>query len=255
MEGIDNMTKMVHQRVFLTLAAFAVMSVEAEARQGFNYQQGSVPIIHHFPHPLNATMAIPDPVGSYNIRLNAFRQQKDNEATYDFSGHLSYGMFDWGGIHLRSLGVKTTPLTEMIAMVGLWRNGRRTQGVSLLGIVGLPTGKKEGNGHHGLTYLAGLTGRIAKEGIITNDMILHYDFSAKHTITETGTVVKLMANLFATLDARGTFGSDQPDIALLTSLKFQLFAATFLALGYHTPVTNTRTFSHQVFVQVEVGSH
>jgi hypothetical protein len=67
--------------------------------------------------------------------------------------------------------------------------------------------------------------------------------------------VKLSGDLFATLDAKGTFGSDKPEVALLASLKFQLFAATFLALGYHTPVTNARTFSHQVFVQIEVGSH
>lgn len=63
-------------------------------------------------------MAIPDPVGSYNIRLNGFRQVHDSELSYDVGGHLSYGMFEWGGIHLRSLGVRTTPLTEVIGMVG-----------------------------------------------------------------------------------------------------------------------------------------
>lgn len=249
------MTKMVHRRVFLTLTVFAVMWVEVKARQDFDSRRESIPTIHHFPHPLNATMAIPDPVGSYNIRLNAFREQKDNEATYDFSGHLSYGMFDWGGIHLRSLGVKTTPLTEMIAMVGLWRNQRKTQGISLLGIVGIPTGKNEEGAHHGLSYLAGFTTRLASENAITNDIILHYDFTAKHYITETGSVVRVMENLFATLDLRGSFGNDRPDISALTSFTFQIAPMLFLAFGYHTPVTNARTFSHQVFVQIEVGSH
>ncbi len=219
--------------------------------------QGSEEAHRHsqFPHPLNATMAIPDPVGSYNIRLNGFRQVHNNEVSYDVSGHLSYGMFEWGGIHLRSLGVKTTPLTEVIGMVGLWRNERKTQGISLLGIVGIPTGKKEEGAHHGLSYLAGFTTRLASENVITNDIILHYDFTAKHYITETGSVVRLMENLFATLDLRGSFGSDLPDISALTSLKIQIAPALFLALGYHTPATNAQTFAHQVFVQLEIASH
>lgn len=211
--------------------------------------------IHHFPHPLNATMGMPDPVGSYNIRLNGFRQAKDGDGEYDVSGHLSYGMFEWGGIHLRSLGVRTTPVTEIIGMVGLWRNEERAQGISLLGIVGLPTGKKDGKAHHGLSYLAGFTGRIAVPGAITNDIIVHYDFTAKHYIAETGSVLKLWPNLFATLDARGTFGNVRPDISLLSSMKFQVSSGIFLAVGYHTPVTNAKSFTHQIFAQLEIGSH
>lgn len=208
-----------------------------------------------FPHPLNATMGIPDPVGSYNIRLNVFRQQTDSGSEYDLSGHLGYGMFEWGGIHLRSLGVKTTPLTEVIGMVGLWRNQRKTQGISLLGIVGIPTGSKEGEAHHGLAYLAGFTARLATENVMTNDIILHYDFTAKHYIAETGSVVRVMENLFATLDLRGAFGNDRPDISALTSFKFQIAPLLFLAVGYYTPATNARTFAHQIFVQFEMGSH
>jgi hypothetical protein len=208
-----------------------------------------------FPHPLNATMGIPDPVGSYNVRVNSFRQVHNEEVSYDLGGHLSYGMFDWGGLHLRSLGVKTTPFTELIGMAGLWRNESRTQGVSLLGIVGVPTAKKDGKEHHGLAYLAGVAGRLAKEGLVTNDIILHYDFSAQHFIAETGSVMRLMPGLFATLDARGTFGSNSPDISLLSALKMQVTEIAYLALGYHTPVTNARSFAHQVFVQLEIGSH
>lgn len=221
------------------------------------FAQGSEEAHRHsqFPHPLNATMAIPDPVGSYNIRLNGFRQVHNSEVSYDVSGHLSYGMFEWGGLHLRSLGVKTTSLTELIGMVGLWRNERRTQGISFLGIVGIPTGKKEDGAHHGLSYLAGLTGRIASEGVFTNDIILHYDFTAGHYIAETGSVMKLFEELYATLDLRASFGSDRSDISALTSMKFRFAPLAFLALGYHTPVTNEQTFAHQIFVQLEVGSH
>lgn len=229
-------------------------SAEKWLRQDVGEHKLVAPNIHHFPHSLNATMAIPDPVGSYNIRLNGFRQVKDGEGTYDVSGHMSYGMFDWGGIHLRSLGVRTTPFTEIIGMVGLWRDDARTKGVSLLGIVGIPTGKEEGGKQHGLAYLAGVTGRIGIEGVMANDAILHYDFSAKHFIGETGSVLRLAHNLFGTLDARGVFGNSRPDVSLLTSLKFQLWPLTFLALGYRTPVSNFKAIEQQVLVQVEVGS-
>lgn len=246
---------MKHSLLSAVSLVFALASTRAQAKPESNDEGTEVVTLHHFPHPLNATMAIPDPVRSYNIRLNVFRQLKDGDSTYDVSGHLSYGMFDWGGIHLRSLGVRTTPFTELIGMVGVWRNDPRTQGISLLGIIGVPTGKKDGQAHHGLSYLAGFTGRIAAQDIVTNDVILHYDFTEKHFIAESGSVLKLWPNLFATLDARGTFGNSQPDISLLSSMKFQLFPATFLALGYHTPVTGAKTFTHQIFAQLEIGSH
>ncbi len=246
-------TKSLSTAALLVLLA---LSPALAQLNGAGSSQGSgAVVIHHFPHPLNATMAVPDPVGGYNIRLSGFRQVKDSDGTYDVSGHLSYGMFEWGGIHLRSLGVRTTPFTEIIGMIGLWKNEERSRGISLLGIVGVPTGKKDGEAHHGLSYLAGLTGRIAAQGMITNDIILHYDFTAKHYIAETGSVLRLWPNLFVTLDARGTFGSVRPDISLLSSMKFQVSPAIFLALGYHTPVTTARSFTHQVFLQLEIGSH
>ena len=246
---------MKYSALITVLLLFALPLTSAQVKLVSNDQSGEAISIHHFPHPLNATMGIPDPVGSYNIRLNAFRQVKDGDGTYDVSGHLSYGMFEWGGIHLRSLGVSTTPFTELIGMVGLWRNDRRTQGISLLGILGVPTGKKDGEAHHGLSYLAGVAGRIATQNIVTNDVILHYDLSARHFIAETGSVLKLWPNLFATLDARGTFGNLRPDIFLLSSMKFQLLTAAFFALGYHTPVTKGKAFTHQIFAQIEIGSH
>lgn len=210
---------------------------------------------HLFPHPVNSTMGIPDPIGSFNIRLNALRQQTTDGVEYDLSGHLGYGLFEWGGIHLRSLGVKTTPFTEVIGMVGLWRNKERTQGISLLGIVGIPTGAKKEGQHHGLAYLFGLTGRIAKEDLLTNDIILHYDFSAAHFIAETGTVVKLFPILFTTLDLRGTFGGSRPDITILPSVKWKVIDSGFIAFGFHAPLTKSTLFKNQVIVQIELGSH
>lgn len=208
-----------------------------------------------FPHPVNATMAISDPVGSYNIRLNVFRQQNDGTSELDVSGHLSYGMFEWGGIHLRSLGVKTTPFTEVIGMAGLWRNEELTQGISLLGIVGIPTGAKKQGQHHGLAYLFGFTGRIAKENLLTNDIILHYDFSAAHFIAETGTVVKLSHAAFTTLDLRSTFGESRPDITILPSVKWKVIDSGFIAFGFHAPLTKSTAFKNQIIVQIELGSH
>lgn len=209
-----------------------------------------------FPHPLNATMAIPDPVGSYNIRLNGFRQVHNNDVSYDVSGHFSYGMFEWGGLHLRSLGVKTNPLTELIGMVGLWRNERRTQGISFIGIVGIPTGKKKADKHHGLSYLAGFSGRVTVDDFINNDIILHYDFTAKHYIAESGTVVRLSPNVFGVLDTKTTLGNNvQPEVLLLPSVKFRILSGGFIGVGYNVPVTTYSTFEKQFFIQLEIGSH
>ncbi len=209
------------------------------------------------PHPLNATMGIPDPVGSINARVNMFRQQNpDGNSENDISGHFSYGLSDLGGLHIRSLGIRTTPLTELIGMVGLWRDASKHQGISFIGILGIPTGKKNENEHHGLSYLAGLSGRITVSDFMNNDFILHYDFTTKHYIAESGTVVRLSPNIFGLLDIRMTIGNDvQPEVLFMPSVKVRIFSGGFIGFGYNTPITRFSTFEKQLFVQFEVGSH
>lgn len=211
---------------------------------------------HLFPHPINSTMGIPDPVGSYNVRLNTFHQQIGQTDEIDISGHISYGMFDWGGVHLRSLGVRTTPFTEIIGMVGFWRDTENKNGISLLGIIGVPTGKnKSGERHHGVAYLFGVTNRLVINDCLVNDGIFHYDFSAKHFIVETGSVIQLTHNLFGGLDMSGTFGNSLPEITVLPSIKARIFDSMFLALGYNAGITTIKPFVHQIFLQLEIGSH
>ncbi len=208
-----------------------------------------------FPHPVNATMGIPDPVGSFNVRFNALRQQRAVGTENDISGHLGYGLFEWGGIHLRSLGVKTTPFTEVIGMVELWRDESRTQGLSFLGILGIPTGRKNNDEHHGISYLAGIAGRLITFDILTTDAIVHYDFTAGHLIVESGSVMRFMPNVFGVLDISTTFGNLRPNISLLSALKISLFPVTFIGIGYRIPVTTARDFTSQIYLQLEIGSH
>lgn len=209
---------------------------------------------HLLPHPVNAAMGIPDPVGSFNIRLNALRQQTTLGAENDISGHIGYGMFEWGGIHLRSLGVKTTPFTEVIGMVELWRDESRTQGLSFLGILGIPTGRNKDE-HHGIAYLAGIAGRVNTFDILTTDAIVHYDFTAGHLIVESGSVIRLMPNVFGVLDISTTFGNLRPNISLLPALKISVYPMTFVGIGYRVPVTVARDFTNQIYLQIEIGSH
>ncbi len=234
-------------------SVYAIIILLSAAGTHIQAQDGSSK--HQFPHPINSTMGIPDPIGSYNVRLNTFRQDKPGSTNYDVSGHIGYGLFEWGGIHLRSLGVKTTPLTEIIGMVGLWRDENKEQGISLLGIVGIPTGKKDGKEHHGLAYLVGVTGRMVVHNFFTNDVILHYDITAKHYIAESGTVIRLSKNLFGVLDTRVTLGNSLPEILAMPAVKIKLFSLGFLGLGYHFPVTTATPFDRQVILQIEVGSH
>jgi hypothetical protein len=204
---------------------------------------------------MNTAMGITDPVGSFNIRLNALRQKTTAGTENDISGHLGYGMFEWGGIHLRSLGVKITPFTEVIGMVELWRDESRTQGLSFLGILGIPTGRKNNKEHHGIAYLAGIAGRVNTFGILTTDAIVHYDFTAGHLIVESGSVVHFIPNVFGVFDISTTFGNLHPNISLLPALKISIFPMTFIGIGYRVPVTAARDFTNQFYLQLEIGSH
>lgn len=212
---------------------------------------------HGLPHPINATMGILDPVGSYNARVNLFRQQNsDGNSETDIGGHFSYGLSEIGGIHIRSLGIRTTPSTELIGMVNLFRDELKQQGMSFIGILGLPTGKKNGDEHHGLSYLMGFSGRVTVSDFINNDVILHYDFTAKHYIAESGTVARVSPNIFLGLDARMTIGNNVlPESLLMPSVKVRIIDGGFLGVGYNTPLTTYSTFDKQLLMQFEVGSH
>ncbi len=211
---------------------------------------------HLFPHPFLAAMGVPDPEGKFHVRLNVFLQQNIGKSKYDISGHLGYGLFDFGGIHLRSLGVTTTPLTEIIGMIGLWHDARRLNGISLLGIVGIPTGPKDDdNAHHGLAYLFGLSGRISIFKNTINDLIVHYDFSTKHYIAESGTVIRIMEYLFAGVDTRTIIGPSQPLIFLMPGLKVKFSSFGFIGVGINYQVTNTSQVKNELYLQVETGNH
>jgi hypothetical protein len=187
-------------------------------------------------HSMNAPMGIPDPVGHYNVRF----------------GHLSYGLFEWGGIHLRSLGVRTTPLTEVIGMVGVWETEERSQGISLLGILGIPTGKKDGDRHHGLSYLFGIAGRWQIGSRVVNDIVFHYDATAMHWILESGTAMKSGEAIYGIIDTRITIGGVAPEILILPALKVQITRMLYAGIGYNVPLTAAKPFRNQIYLQLEL---
>lgn len=231
------------------LIALVALPASAQANGDTQHKQ------HHFPHPINTTMGIPDPVGSYNIRLNVFRQQTDAGSEYDLSGHLGYGMFEWGGIHLRSLGVKTFGLLEIIGMVGLWETAAKANGLSALAILGVPTADPKKKGHGGFAYLAGLAARTSYPENTTHDIILHYDFTAGHFIAESGSVIHLIPGLFGVVDFSATVGKSSPLVTILPGLKISPSENLFVGFGYRFHVSTAKDFSNQLYLQFELSQH
>jgi hypothetical protein len=206
-------------------------------------------------HSINAPMGVPDPVGHYNLRVNVIRQQEVGSSRYDLSGHFGYGLFEWGGVHLRSLGARTSPLTEVIGMVGVLNSEDRTEGLSVLGILGIPTGEKDAEQHHGLSYLVGIAGRWRIGSVVVNDAVFHYDATAGHWIAESGTIVEISSFFFGVIDARLTFGGAAPEILVLPAMKVRVSRSMSAAIGYHAPLSRSKPFGHQLLVQWEMSHH
>ena len=217
----------------------------------------------HAPHSFLLPKGIPDLPGSYNLQLSPFLQQKNGSPQADLGGHASVGMFDWGGVHLRSLGIKTTSTLEVIGMTALWRDQARKQGISMIAILGIPTqtssgvsgNANDGDEHHGSWgYLLGLTGRWVYSEDFMWDGILHYDFMAKHLIPESGLVFKTWGSLFTTLDLRATLGSE-PTASILPGIKYAIIPSLFLGAGYNAAFGAASKFDRQFYLQVEMGRH
>ncbi len=216
----------------------------------------------HFPHAFLVPMGVPPTQGCYTVQLNGIYQRLDGSSRGDFGGHASYGLFDWGGIHLRSLGVATAPTTEVIGMVGLFRDASRSNGISALAIVGLPTGSSSSHDHADpsansgstTTFLAGLTGRWIIAPWLRWDANIHYDFTEKHVVPESGLVARTLKDLFLSLDVRATLGSGNQVLAL-PGVKYHLGRGVYLGLGYEAPLTTDRPYDSRTYLQLEFGSH
>lgn len=221
-------------------------------------QTESPPPNNHGAHSLPHAFLIPNGVapkkGAYNFQIDPFLEQRsDSTSILDIGGHASVGMFDWGGIHLRSLGARTTPSLKVIAMGSLYRDPQGESGMGLLGIVGVPTGAvKESNTHHGLSYLVGISGRFLAMTKLASDVILHYDVTAAHFIPELGLVYWALDRLFFILDARATIGAGQSDI--LPGFKYKISEETFIGAGYRQPFGNS-SFDRQLHLLLELGRH
>ncbi|MBI4375096.1 MAG: hypothetical protein HY549_01475 [Elusimicrobia bacterium] len=201
------------------------------------------------PHAFLLPRGLAPRPGSYNIQLTPFLQGKRGVYELDTGGHASIGMFDWGGLHLRSLGARTAPTTELIGIATLARDGPR--GLSLLAIAGAPTGPSRDGHHSSWSFLAGLAGHWPGHGWGA-DALLHYDFSLGHFIPEVSLIRKLTKRCFAVLEGSATIGN-RPEIYTLPGIKFALNRSSLIGLGYRFPLTNSRTFDRQIYAQLEWG--
>lgn len=207
------------------------------------------------PHSFLLPRGVPEKKNSYHIQVSPFLDQTSGVTTPDIGGHLSYGLFDWGGIHLRSLGARTSPNAEIIGLIGLIKNQEHTQGISLLTILAIPTNKKPGQDHSGLGYLVGLASRLTPTNNIVINPTLHYDFTAMHVIPELGMIYRLSSLFYSVLDSRASLGSGGNKVDLLPGMKLRIGSHSFLGVGYRFPVTTLRDFDRQIYFQYELMSH
>lgn len=203
------------------------------------------------PHAFLLPRGTPPPPGAYAVQLTPFLQSEAGRSKLDLGAHASVGMFERGGLHLRSLGIGTFPTTELIGMASLVRDGGR--GLSLLAIAGAPTGPSTG-GHHGSwSFLAGLAGHWPGRRWGA-DAVLHYDFTASHLLPEAALVLALGDRLFAVAEGSATLG-DRAELYALPGLKLALGRSVRLGAGYRFPLTRARKFDGQALIQVELGGH
>lgn len=208
---------------------------------------------HSFPHAFLLPNGITPPKGTYNLQLSPFVEQRTDSTDLDVGGHASFGLFDWGGIHLRSLGIRTTSQLKVIGMGSLYRATDGRSGLGVLAILGVPSGGKKTSAHHGVSYLGGISGRMYLLECLAADVILHYDFTAKHFIPEAGLVWQVVPRWFAILDTRVTVGAGQADV--LPGVKYQLNQDLFVGAGFRQPIGPAVPFERQFHLQLELGNH
>lgn len=215
-------------------------------------QTTSEPVMNHkdeVAHPFLTHMGVPDPVGSYSLRLGGTATRADGNARGDASFHLETGLTDTIGFHLRNDGVLNQQDTEAMFQFAALRSADKMSGFSPLIEFEFPT---HSGGDQRVNTLVGFSTALTNSDIAFNQ-VLHYDPRKEMVDGSASLVVRWLRDMFPVAEITGEhMRGEKPVVNVLGGLKYRLSKDMLLGIAVMKPITERKDFSSRVILSLDL---
>jgi hypothetical protein len=200
-------------------------------------------------HPFLTHMGVPDPVGTYSLRLGGTATRADGNTKGDASFHLETGLTDSIGLHLRNDGVGNQQHTEVMFQFAALRSADKMSGFSPLIEFEFPT---HSGGDQRINTLVGFSTAWTTSDVAFNQVI-HYDPRNEMAEGSASLVVRWLPGVFPVVEIAGEGGrGEKPVVNVLGGLKFQVGKDMLLGIAVVKPTTERKDFSSRVILSLDL---
>ena len=200
-------------------------------------------------HPFLTHMGVPDPVGTYSLRLGGTATRADGSTKGDASFHLETGLTDTIGFHLRNDGVLNQQNTEVMFQFAALRSADKMSGFSPLIEFEFPT---HSGGDQRVNTLVGFSTAWTNSDVAFNQ-VLHYDPRKEMVEGSAALVVRWMTGVFPVVEILGEgMRGKKPMVNVLGGLKFRVDKDMLLGIAVVKPVTERKDFSSRMMLSLDL---
>ncbi len=209
-------------------------------------------------HPFFTHMGMPDPVGSYSLRVPLTLTKEnatvadgikvDGKTKADFGFHFETGLTKTIGLHIRNDRVLNNSHSEIMFQFAAIRSKDGMSGFSPIIEFEIPTHK----GASGINTLVGFTTAFVRPNFSFNQ-VLHYGPKEDNIEGSAAVVYKVANGIFLVVEILGEkFPSESAALNMLGGVKVSVGKFLTLGIGYRQPITTNKEFSSQYVFSPDV---
>ncbi|HEY8688241.1 MAG TPA: hypothetical protein VIM07_03335 [Chitinophagaceae bacterium] len=199
-------------------------------------------------HPFFTHMGMPDPVGSYSLRLPITASRMDGNTKSDFGFHLETGLSKTIGLHIRNDRFLYNTHTEIMFQFVAISSKDGMSGFCPIIEFEIPTKK----GASRINTLIGFSTAYVRSRFAFSQ-ILHYGPREDMVEGSAALVYKVTKGVFLVVEIFGEkMKNEDAVLNMLGGVKVSINKYLTLGIGYRQPITSNREFSSQYIFQPDI---
>lgn len=199
-------------------------------------------------HPFFTHMGMPDPVGSYSLRLPVTATQMDGNTKADFGFHFETGLSKTIGLHIRNDSFLNNSHSEIMFQFAAIRSKDGMSGFSPIIEFEIPTK----TGASRINTLVGFSTAYVRPRFAFNQ-IIHYGPREDIVEGSAALVYKVIKGVFLVVEIFGEkVPSESAVLNMLGGMKVTVGKYLTLGMGYRLPISTNKEFSSQYIFSPDV---
>ena len=199
-------------------------------------------------HPFFTHMGMPDPVGSYSLRVPVTATRMDGNTKADFGFHFETGLSKTIGLHIRNDRFLNNSHSEIMFQFAAIRSKDGMSGFSPIIEFEIPTKK----GASRINTLVGFSTAYVRPRFAFNQVI-HYGPREDMVEGSAALVYKVTKGVFLVVEIFGEkFPNEDAVFNMLGGVKVSAGKYLTLGIGYRGPISKNKEFSSQYIFSPDV---